>query len=195
MSRSRTIELQGALAASRNLQALGDGLPWLQRRAIQTLKRRLPVEARRDIQAEYNLRAARITKDLSIASSSQGVRIIGHWRGVGLSQYGARQTRKGVTATVLIGRRRLYGSAFIAPLLGGNRQAVERSGEKRVMKAGRYAGKKRQPLVVRYGATVAQMLAKGRRPERLADFAAGVLRSEMERLFTSYYQRPATPGP
>lgn len=190
----RTIELQGALAASRNLAGLSNQLPWLQQRAIQTLKRRLPVQARRDIQAEYNLRAGRINKDLSIGVTAERVRLIGHWRGVGLNQFGARQTRQGVTAAIFRGRRKLYPSAFMAPLLSGNVQAVERQGEKRVMKAGRYLGKRRQPLVVHYGATVAQMLAKGRRPERLVDFAAGVLRAELERLFTSYYQRPASPG-
>lgn len=194
MSRGRVISLQGALAASRNLQGLSNQLPWLQRRAIQTLKRRLPVQARRDIQAEYNLRAGRINKDLSIASTTVAVRVIGHWRGVGLNQFGARQTRRGVTAAIFRGRRRLFAGAFMAPLLGGNVQAVERKGDKRLMKAGRYVGKRRQPIAVRYGATVAQMLAKGRRPERLADFAAGVLRDELDRLFTSYYQRPAAPG-
>jgi hypothetical protein len=62
------------------------------------------------------------------------------------------------------------------------------------MTKGRYEGKRRQPLVTHYGATVAQMLAKGRRPERLADFAAGVLGDEIDRLLTSFYQRPARPG-
>lgn len=194
MSRRRVISLQGALAASRNLQGLSNQLPFLQKRAIQTLARRLLVNARRDIQAEYNIRAARVRKDLSLSLNRDNVRVTGHWRGVGLSQFGARQTRKGVTAAIFRGRRSLYPSAFHARLLSGNVQVVERQGEKRLMTKGRYVGKRRQPLVTRYGATVAQMLAKGRRPERLADFAAGVLRDELDRLFTSYYQRPAAPG-
>lgn len=194
MSRGRSIELQGALAGTRNLAALRSQLPWIQKRAIQTLTRRLPVQARRDIQGEYNIRAGRVTKDLSVGVTRERVRLIGHWRGIGLNQYGARQTRRGVTASIFRGQRRLYAGSFMARLLGGNLQAVERSGEPRVMKAGRYKGKRRQPIATLYGPTVAQMLAKGRRPERLVDFAAGVLRVEVDRLFTSFYKRSASPG-
>lgn len=187
-----TIEMQGALAASRNLALLSDQLPWIQTRAIQTLRRRLPVQARRDIQAEYNLGARRITQDLSSRVDADGIRLVGHWRGIGLRNYGGRQTRKGVTAAIIRGRRSLHPGAFMAPLASGNVQAVSRVGAKRVMTQGRYKGKLRQPLAVEYGATVAQMLAKGRRPERLADFAAGVLRAELDRLFESRYGRPAS---
>jgi hypothetical protein len=194
MSRNRNFELQGALAASRNLKGITTQLPFLQKRAIQTLARRLLVQARRDIQAEYNIRADRVRKDLSLSLNRDRVRVTGHWRGVGLSQFGARQTRKGVTAAIFRGRRSLYPGAFMARLLSGNVQAVSREGEKRLMTKGRYEGKRRQPLVTHYGATVAQMLAKGRRPERLADFAAGVLGDEIDRLLTSFYQRPARPG-
>lgn len=195
MSRVRSIELQGALAARRNLGVLADRLPWIQKRAIQTLRRRLPVFARRDIQREYNLRAGRITSDLTTATSATGVRLIGYWRGVGLLQFGGRQTRRGVTAAIFRGRRKLVQGAFIATLLSGNRQAVKRDGEKRPAKTGRYKGQMRQPLQVQYGATVAQMLAKDRRPERVADFARGVLADEVERLFTSFYSKPAKPAP
>jgi hypothetical protein len=182
-------ELQGALAASRNLGLLADRLPWVQRLAIQTLRRRLPVQARRDIQAEYNLGAQRINKDLSTRADDAGVRLVGHFRGIGLRNFAARQTAKGVTAAILRGRRSLHKGAFFAPLANGNVQVVSRYGEKRVMTQGRYKGKRRQPIAVEYGATVAQMLAKGRRPERLADFARGVLGNEIDRLF-AYYDRP-----
>lgn len=191
--RGATIELQGALAASRNLAQLREQLPWLQKRAIQTLRRRLPVQARRDIQQEYNLRAGRINQDLTARIDDQGIRLTGYWRGIGLRNFSGRQTRKGVTAAILRGRRSLHPGAFMAPLMGGNVQAVSRQGAKRVMTQGRYKGKLRQPLAVEYGATVAQMLAKGRRPERLADYAAGVLRAELDRLFESRYGRRDAP--
>lgn len=194
MSRGRSIELQGALAGSRNLAALRSQLPWIQKRAIQTLTRRLPVEGRRDIQGEYNIRAARVNKDLSVGVTKERVRLVGHWRGVGLNQFGANRAKRGVTASVFRGERRLYEGKFKARLLSGNEQVVERLGEKRVMSAGRYKGKRRQPLATVYGPTVAQMLGKGRRPERLVDFAAGVLRAEVDRLFTSFYKRSASPG-
>jgi hypothetical protein len=62
---------------------------------------------------------------------------------------------------------------------------VRREGEPRLMTKGRYAGKKRQPLVVEYGPSVAQMLRKGRRPERLVDFARGLLANEVDRQLAS----------
>lgn len=188
------LELQGALAASRNLGILSDRLPTFQKRAIGTLRRRLPVQARRDIQAEYNIGAARVRKDLSMTGGNDELRLTGHFRGIGLRNFGARQTRKGVTAAIIRGQRSLHPGAFMAKLLGGNVQAVSRFGAKRVMTAGRYKGKLRQPLAVEYGATVAQMLGKNRRPARLADFALGVLRSEIERQIQSYTRGRPIPG-
>lgn len=189
MSRSLSLnfELRDALAVSRNLGLLSNRLPSVQKRAGQTLRRRLPVEARRDIQREYNVGARRINQDLSISGDSEtSLRLIGRFRGIGLTNFGARQTRKGVTAAILRGRRNLHPGAFLATLLSGNVQAVSRGKTKRVMTQGRYKGKRRQPLLVEYGATVAQMLAKGRRPERLADYARGVLQAEVQRLLRVY---------
>jgi hypothetical protein len=48
-------DLDGHLAAARNLSAIASRLPTLHTRAISTLRRRLPVQARRDIQAEYQI--------------------------------------------------------------------------------------------------------------------------------------------
>ena len=53
-------DLDGVLSASRNFSALASRLPSLHTRAIGTLRRRLPVEARRDIQAEYPIGARRL---------------------------------------------------------------------------------------------------------------------------------------
>ncbi len=182
-----SFDVQGDLAARRELGAFAAQLPKLQERAIGTLRRRLSVEARRDIQREYNLKAARVRKDLSIRSLPDGLKLVGHFRGIGLRNFGARVVKrgKGVTAAILRGRRSLYPGAFEAPLIGGNVHIVSRSGPKRLMTAGRYKGKLRQPLHVEYGATLAQMLRKGRRPERLADFARNILRAEVERLLDS----------
>lgn len=182
-------ELQGALRASRNLGAISGRLPYIQDRAIGTLRRRLPVIARRDIQQEYSIKAARVRQDLSSREIAGGIRLTGHWRGIGLSNFGARQTRKGVSAAALRGRRTLREHAFMATLLGGGRHAVHREGPKRPMTKGRYIGKRRQPLVVEYGPTLSQMLRKGRRPERLVEAARGVLAAEMQRLTESELRR------
>lgn len=192
MSRRDAIrfEMQGELTAVRNAQALGAELPFVQDRAIATLKRRLPVFARRDIQAEYNLRAGRINQDLIVRGDDDGVTLSGRWgRGIGLLNFGARQVRKGVTAAIFRSKRELHQGAFKARLLSGNEQVVTRFGARRPMTAGRYKGQRRQPLAVEYGATVAQALAKGRRPDRIADFARGVLAAEVERLRESFQRR------
>lgn len=186
-------ELQGALAASRNLGALSGRLPQLQERAIGTLRRRLPVVARRDIQQEYAIKAQRVNQDLLSRISPTGIRLTGKFRGIGLTNFTARQLRRGVTATELRGKRSLREGAFLARLLGGGIQAVERYGAKRVMTTGRYKGKRRQPLEVLYGPTVAQMLRKGRRPERIVDAARGILGAEMQRLTESVLRRSGAP--
>jgi hypothetical protein len=178
-------DLDGALSASRNLTALASRLPALHTRAIGTLRRRLPVQARRDIQAEYQIGARRLSQDLQARPTEGGVRLVGRFRGIGLRNFGARQTKRGVTAAVFRGRRSLRDHAFLGVGVNRNAQVFRREGAKREMKQGRYTGKQRQPLVAEYGATAAQMLAKGRRPERLIDYARGVLDAESRRLMTS----------
>ncbi|TAA45645.1 hypothetical protein [Pseudoxanthomonas winnipegensis] len=186
---THTYEVRGALEVSRNLGVLASRMPTIERRAALTLRRRLPVQARRDIQAEYNITAQRVNKDMfATLDGDRAVKLVGRFRGIGLLNFSARQTRKGVTYSVLRGQRSLLPGAFIATLANGNRQVVSRYGAKRVMTQGRYKGKRRQPIAVEYGATLAQMLGKQRRPERLADFACGVLRNEVERLL-AYYDR------
>ncbi len=163
-------DVRAALAASRNLLTLSRTLDQVERRAIGTLRRRWPVEARRDIQSQYALPAGRINQDLKFRESANGVRLTGAFRGIGLMNYGARQTRQGVSYAIFKGQRRVERGAFLARLRNGNTQAVKR------------VGKARLPIQTLYGATVAQMLRKGDRPERLADFAVGLLGAEFERL-------------
>ena len=182
MTASLHADLDGALAASRNLSALASRIPALHARAIGTLRRRLPVHARRDIQAEYQIGARRLTQDLQSRATDDGVRLVGRFRGIGLRNFAARQTKRGVTAAVLRGKRSLRAHAFLGVGVNRNAQVFRREGPKRQMQQGLYAGKQRQPLVAEYGATAAQMLAKGRRPERLIDYARGVLAAEADRL-------------
>ena len=140
------------------------------------------MQARRDIQAEYQIGARRLTQDLSSRTTDDGVRLVGRFRGIGLRNFAARPTSRGVTAAIFRGKRSLREHAFLGVGVNRNAQVFRREGPKRPMQQGRYAGKQRQPLVAEYGATAAQMLAKGRRPERLVDYARGVLAAESERL-------------
>ena len=140
-------DLDGVLSASRNFSVLASRLPTLQTRAIGTLRRRLPVQARRDIQAEYQVGARRLTQDLQARPTEDGLRLVGRFRGIGLRNFGARQTRRGVTAAVLRGKRSLREHAFLGVGVNRNAQVFRREGPKREMQQGRYAGKRRQPLV------------------------------------------------
>lgn len=192
-------DIRGLDEARKAPADLLERLPWFQERAIQSLYRALPVEARRDIQAQYNIRAGRVREHMAIrylpsgGARRGGVRLYGQWkRGIGLMQYpGTRQTRKGVAYSVHHGVRKLEPGAFVARLLAGNRQGenrhvAERYGPKVQMKAGRYKGQKRQRIQTLYRATVAQMLAQGRRPERLAEWATRYLANQVERQMASY---------
>lgn len=180
-------------------ELLDERLPWIQQEAMKTVYRSIPVYARRDIQAEYNIRAGRVREHMAVryldsgTARRGGVRLYGQWkRGIGLMQYpGTRRTKKGVTYSVYRGRRSLEPGAFIAPLLVGKGQAgnvhvAHRYGPKVTMQAGRYKGKQRQRLAVEYRSTVAQMLAHGRRPERIAEHATQLLEKETRRLVSRY---------
>lgn len=79
-------------------------------------------------------------------------------RGIALREYGARQTRRGVSVLVLRGGgRKIVKRAFMSNGYGGNLQVFKRTGEaKRKMKAGRYASARfaREPIEKLYGPDV-----------------------------------------
>lgn len=169
-------DLSGAMAAQRNLVTLSGALYQIEPKVLTFVQRRLPVEARRDILREYNISAGRVMKDLKVTPTNSGIRLTGFWRGIGKMQFGARQTREGVTYGVFKGQgRKLAKSAFIMGLKRGqvskgNTHVVQRK------------TKARFPIEVLYDPTVAQMLAKGDRPQRLADYAVGLVGQEYTRL-------------
>lgn len=149
------------------------------KRAAGTLARRLPVEARRDIQDEYAVKAATVTRYLDAQNTGDSVVLTGRARAVGLIEFGGRWTSvksPGATAQVFVAKgRHTYGGTFIAKGKNGNRQIFSRSivGGKRAP---------RLPLHALYGPSVASMLRKGDRPTRLDDIAENILSSEIARL-------------
>lgn len=84
--------------------------------------------------------------------------------GIALREFGARQTRKGVTVLVLKGGgRKVVKGAFMANGYGNNLQVFKRTGlPKQRMKAGRYAGArfKREPIEKLYGPDVFSQYVK-----------------------------------
>lgn len=180
---ARKIDISGIRRAAERISATIKEADKAVQRARGTLRRRIVPEARRDIQAEYNLKAARITAGLSARNLADGVELIGSSRGIGLIEFGGKATPTGATAVVRKGAAAsTRPGAFIAPLLGGNRHIVERYGKKRVMTKGRYVGKLRQALSVEYGPSVAQMLRRPGRADHLAEYAQTILSGEIKRL-------------
>ena len=96
----------------------------------------------------------------------------GSARGINLIAFGARWNKKtGVTARILkSGKPTVRPHAFIAKGRNGNTLVFERQ------------GKARLPLQADYGPSIGQMLKHGDRPQRLADFARGIVASELARL-------------
>lgn len=142
-------------------------------RAAGTLARRLPVAARRDMQAEYNLKAGRINAGLSTRREEGAVVITGSKRGIGLIEFGGKwRGRKtdGAVAAVRKGDTSTYGGTFIAAGKSGNRQIFTRT------------GKSRLPLRVLYGPSIADMLKNAARRDRLAELARTVMATEFDRL-------------
>jgi hypothetical protein len=175
------VDISGDLDMAQRMSSDVRGIAKAQRRAVGTLRRRLPVVARRDIQQEYNLKAARINQDLRVSTVEDGIKLTGYSRGIGLLNFGARQTRAGVAAEVKKGRRTTYPHAFIAAGLGGNLQVFQRTGIKRRMQKGRYAGRIREAIEALYGPSVAQMLKHGDRPQRIEQAADQIIESELDR--------------
>lgn len=173
---SFSVELTGALEAAQQFSAVPARILQAQKRAVGTMRRRLATEAKRDIAAEYNLKAGRIADGLNVRDQSDGVALIGRARGINAVQFGATWSRRmkgGARYSIHRGGDRSgHDGAFIATG-HGNRLVFERTGTKRL------------PIQSVYGPSIGQMLKHGRRPERLAEFAIRVLQSEQQRLLGS----------
>jgi len=201
MSRADVVELGGIVDAMQALDAIPARILLAQQRALGTLRRRLGTEAKRDIGAEYNLRAQRIAEGLQVKDSPDGIKLVGKSRGINAIEFGAtwsRVTGSGLTAT--LSRRRFTAIRFAARALRGDaalgaRFAIKR-GSGASVHAGSFiargkngaqlvferSGKPRLPIQGVYGPSVGQMLKHGRRPERLVDFAIRTLQAEQRRL-------------
>ncbi len=196
-------ELTGALDAMADVKQVPARILLAQRRAIGTLQRKLPTEAKRDIGAEYNLLASRIAEGLSTRQTPDGISLVGKSRGINAIQFGATWSRirgNGLVATS--SRRKFTAIRYRGKLRGdaalGARFAIKR-GAPATAHAGSFiargkngallvferSGAKRLPLQGVYGPSIAQMLKHGRRPERLVDFAIRTLQSEQARLLGS----------
>jgi hypothetical protein len=182
-----TVDLSGIRSIADLLRGSAAGAEKVVQRARATLSRRLLVEARRDIQTEYALKASRIRDALSLRNSGDVVELKASGRGVGLINFPNSGGRRGREFRVEIkrgeGKRPWDTGTFVAPGLNGALQAwVRDTRKKREMEAGRYKGKERQPLLKQWSVSVAQMLRRPDRRDRLSEFAQRILAAEVERL-------------
>lgn len=205
MSRYTTlaVELTGAIDAMQELSAIPARILQAQQRALGTLQRRLGTEAKRDIGAEYNLRAQRIADGLNVRTTPDGISLVGKSRGINAIEFNATWSRvKGSGLVATSSRRKFTAIRYRGKLRGdaalGARFAIKR-GKAAEVHAGSFiargkngallvferSGAKRLPLQGVYGPSVGQMLKHGRRPERLVDFALRTLQSEQQRLLGS----------
>ena len=82
--------------------------------------------------------------------------------GIALREFGARQTGKGVSVQVLrASGRKIVKGAFMADGLNANLQVFRRTGAApRIMKAGRYEGRRREPIEKLFGPNVLSQYIK-----------------------------------
>lgn len=186
-------DYSGLLSVVRDLQGVQAKLPLLNKRLLGRIQRRLPVEARRDIQQEYNLNAGRINKGLSSRQITGGVMLVGEARGIGLVNFSATyrgRSAPGVSVQVTKKKGRVtLPRTFIPKNRNPNQVFIRRellTGTGKVVKVSDHIhgqpSRGGSSLVRLYGPSVAQMLKKEDRVKRLGDFTATVVEEETIRL-------------
>lgn len=194
-------DISGDLDMAQQLSGDVRDIERAQKRAVGTLRRRLQVIARRDIQQEYNLKAQAISERLYTSTRYGGLALIGKSAGINLINYGARQNKVGVTYSVKKGTRPTLPHAFIRATRAGSgpyvwlrreghvRTVVQRTlrvdgsvfSTRTITTSSQYSDKHGYPIFQQYGPSVAQMLKHGDRPERIADAAGQVIEAELDR--------------
>jgi hypothetical protein len=129
---SLTVNLDGALDAMQAVQAIPARILQAQKRALGTLQRRLGTEAKRDIGAEYNLRAARIAQGLDVRNTSDGIKLVGKARGINAIEFGATWSRVKGSGVVATSSRK----KFTAVRFGGGLRGDSALGAKYAIKRG-----------------------------------------------------------
>jgi hypothetical protein len=130
-------------------------------RAIVQLK----TEVARVVRSKYNVRLSDVrnmivAKKLSKANDKANMYV--KHTPISLINFGARMTSKGVTYSIIKGKRELRRDAFIINVSSDQKQVFQRvgkKGERRTIKKGRYKDKhlKRQKINKQLGKSVAEM--------------------------------------
>lgn len=199
-----TFDISGDLDLADTLSDKVKRIEKVQRRTVGTLRRRLRTEARRDIQREYNLKAADINERLSVSTRYDGIALVGRASGINLIHFGARWKRSwpGVTYRVKkSGGRKTLAHAFIrktrkgaGPFVWMRSEGHSRTFVRNLVRSdgvvvgtrtrtrnSAYSDEHGYPIFQQYGPSIAQMLKHGDRPQRLVAFAQQTILHEIER--------------
>lgn len=151
------------------------------RQAVGSMKRAAGTETKRATTAIYNVNQGRVGDDVRVTSDANSVTVTGRKKEISLLSYGFKPTAAGLRGAVLKGKSSVIKSAFVATGLSGNKLPFRREGDKRKMTRGRYAGKRRSPVKVKYGPSVADMLAREIVQETLKTQVIGRAAQELRR--------------
>lgn len=134
-------------------------------RALNKAAAQAKTEASKAVRAAgYNIKASAIKKSFTIKRATQAnmeVRLKATGKPITLINYGARQTKSGVTVTVK-GGRTILRHAFIAKMGNGHTGVFERIGAARLGKKVMINGKLRRPntpIEEKYGPSIPDSLA------------------------------------
>jgi hypothetical protein len=159
-----------------------DAVNKVESRVSTLLQRRMPPEAKRDIGAELNLKAARIAAGISTRKTATGVELIGSYRQIGLTSFGAKwpgPKSAGVKVEIIRGNKKTIPGAFIRSP-GGRAAATGPQVFRRVRVGSKSAP--RYPIERLPSTTIAQSLKKPARVERLDAYADRIAAAEADRI-------------
>jgi hypothetical protein len=192
----RTENLDAFARGRALLAVLRDGGVQVIKRAIGTLRRRLPVAAKRAIVAQFNLPQKDVSKRLLCTADETSVTLTALGRPQTLIKFSARQNAAGVAVQIEKGKTLQIDHAFVrvpAAAPGAGPQVLIRNDafsfasipdgvvDIAVVDHGRHG----YPIVLLGGPSVADMLREGDREERLSDLAQEVFAKEVDRLAES----------
>jgi len=187
----RIENLSALTRGKERLDRLRDGGAKVIGRAIGTLKRRLPAQAKREIGKQYALPSRQIGSRLRCKGDSTSVTLTALGRAQALINFKARQNGTGVVVQIEKGASVTIPHAFIrvpANGRGAGPQVLIRSGamdslpgkvvDIAVVSHNRHG----YPIVLLGGPAVADMLRDPGREDRLSDFAQATFAAEVDRL-------------
>lgn len=188
----RVENLESLALGKGKLERLRDGGVKVIERAISTLKRRLPAQAKRDIGAQYNLPSREIGARLRCKGDRASVTLTGLGRNQTLIKFGAKQNAAGVAVQIEKGKTLNIPHAFIrtptGSAAGAGPQVLIRS-ELTPASAPKLQvldvvdhNRHGYPISLLGGPTVADMLRDPGREDRLSDFVQQTFSAEVDRL-------------